>query len=400
MGIINNVQKELIKSGKKSIPDFVKFHGNMLVKIKGINLKGNARKIFDSIIEKIESARNDSSKKVHLDPAFIEKLVKYQAPLELNINNSIECENCGIQLIECRKCGREVSLIKDGNNIIAHCKNCHEVLNIEEFVCSCGETKIIPDLISGIYITPSIYLIDTIKEYYNSLHPKLEYPGIFLIINQELHLLETKLTKYGWIKLSELNYWKNRAKISSCTDFSNKRNNKILNDLKEKCNKNSYHPRISVCDVCAKTNIQSNDIKDLCLLRIFGVPINLIFDGIHHGAEKADIYYDDYIGSQKVKLGIHVKSFSTRKFRKGLGRSDSKIKGLYAQIFYSLYQQKMSLEKFNMFLIAVPNKISNDVTSSISTIVQEMGLGFIAIDRNDWLAILESTFSITTMNIK
>ena len=393
IGIINNVNKELMNAGKNNIPDFIKFHGNLIVNVKGSRLTGNARKLFETLIEKIESANGKSSKKEQVDPSFMEKLILYQSILDLNINISIECENCGIQLLECAECKKVLNVKKLSNDVTAICIDCGKISDQEDFTCSCGNTLVIPDVIPCSFVTPNIGLIDAVKEYYKSLHPQLDYRGSFIIINQELHLLEIRTSQIKFLTLSELNLWKNTAKINACIDNSNRKNNELLNKLKEKCSRTNYHPTILDCESCGALIIKSNDIENLCLLRIFGIPINQVFDGIHNGGEKADIYYDDYYNTQKVKVGIHVKSFSDRKFKRGLGRSDNKIKGLYAQVFYSLYQQKIGLVKFDILGIAIPNRISDDVKDSLSSIVLDSGVGFISVSRDEWLSILESTFS-------
>ncbi len=398
LGIIKSVNKELIHVGKSNIPDIIKFHGNLIVKIKDIRLKGNARKAFDSLIGKMEYAKGMSSKKIQVDPLFLKELVLNQSSLDLNVNISIECENCGIQLLQCEECEKMLNVITDENGFHAICKDCKRTYNKAEFTCSCGTSQLIPDLLPDIFITPNIGIIEAIKEYYKSLHPQLDYPGSFIIINQELHLLELQPSKIGIINLSDLSYWKNTAKIDTCQDFSNKDYSKILSELKEKCIKYNYHPSSSDCALCGALEITPATIENLCLLRVFGIPINQFFDGIHNGGEKADIYYDDYYEMEKVKIGIHVKSMSERKYKKGLGRSDNKIKGLYAQVFYSLYQQKIGRVKFDIIGIAIPNEIAKDVKDSLSAIVLELGLGFISVERNDWLSIIESSFATSSMN--
>jgi len=111
------------------------------------------------------------------------------------------------------------------------------------------------------------------------------------------------------------------------------------------------------------------------------------FDGIHHGNEIADIYYDDYINNVPIKIGIHVKSKTQDNYVNGLGRSCRKIKELYAQVFYSIYQHISGQQHFDVIGIAIPKIISNDVICSMRDLLKKIGISFITVDKSDWLKI-------------
>jgi hypothetical protein len=159
--------------------------------------------------------------------------------------------------------------------------------------------------------------------------------------------------------------------------------------MKEKC---KQHPTLSDCNACLtqKISIEHFESGNVCLLRTFGIPISTKFDGIHHGHEIADIVYTDSIDGVNCKIGIHVKSAGTDKTKNGLGRSKNKIKELYAQIFYSLYQISQGIENFDILGIAIPNRVSEDVISSMKEILFRYGISFISIDKETWEKIIVS----------
>ncbi len=187
--------------------------------------------------------------------------------------------------------------------------------------------------------------------------------------------------------LSDLDLWRTRAHyhmISEEVDIS-------LNDvkMKEKCKVNNGHPLQTDCISCLQRipSIEKYKTDNICLLRLFGIPIHIGFDGIHHGYEIADIYYDDSINGTPLKIGIHVKSKTQDSYTNGLGRSCRKIKELYAQVFYSVFQHIIGQHHFDVIGIAIPNNISNDVICSMRDLLKRIGISFIVIDKTEWLKI-------------
>ena len=160
----------------------------------------------------------------------------------------------------------------------------------------------------------------------------------------------------------------------------------------EKCNINDYHPKADDCRECAKRQISKIDFESntICLLRTFGIPISFVFDGIHHGHEFADIVYTDEFDDKQHKIAIHVKKHAKHTPAKGLGRSNDKIKGLYAQVFYTLFELEKKKKSVDTIGIAIPNRVSTDVLNSMQTIVLRMGYSFIALQKDDWEKITQA----------
>lgn len=167
--------------------------------------------------------------------------------------------------------------------------------------------------------------------------------------------------------------------------------NTYINNAYEKCKINGSHPNEEDCKNCAKRQISKQDFESntICLLRTFGLPIDVVFDGIHHGHEFADIIYDDEFDYKQHKIAIHVKRHDESKQVKGLGRSNGKIKELYAQVFYTLFEleKKKSVDTIG---IAIPNRVSEEVINSMKTIVLRMGYSFIALQKDDWEKIAQA----------
>lgn len=161
---------------------------------------------------------------------------------------------------------------------------------------------------------------------------------------------------------------------------------------KEKCYRNDSPPTIQGCDDCKAAMITEKQIrkrKEVCLPRIFGLPIEEKFDGIHHGYEIADIKYEDSLDGTAISLGIHLKS-RTKSRPKGLGKSVYPIKSLYAQTFYSAYQVFKGDADFDVIGISIPNAVRKEVVDSIQMLLNKLGYSLLVIDENDWLKIFDA----------
>ena len=161
---------------------------------------------------------------------------------------------------------------------------------------------------------------------------------------------------------------------------------------KEKCYRNDSPPTIQVCEKCKASEITEKQIrkrKEVCLPRVFGLPIEEKFDGIHHGHEIADIKYKDSYNGTAIRLGIHLKS-RTKSRPEGLGKSVYPIKSLYTQAFYSAYQVLKGDIDFDVIGISIPNAIRKEVVDSIQLLLNKLGYTLLVIEESDWLKIFDA----------
>ena len=192
------------------------------------------------------------------------------------------------------------------------------------------------------------------------------------------------------IRLGQLNLWQAKAKY----DRRRIRKNDLplLVMTKEKCFREGARPTIEGCEKCKASKITETLIRkrnEVCLPRIFGLPIEESFDGIHHGYEIADIKYQDAYNGVPISLGIHLKSRA--KLRpEGLGKSVYAIKSLYTQTFYSAYQVLRGDADFDVIGISIPNAVRKEVIDSIQLLLNKLGYSLLLVDESDWLKIFDA----------
>lgn len=392
INVIKKLDVQLEKASKDRLRDFIAYYHNSVISIGASIINGRARSLFDELMYYLVVSNDGLDKKCRLPRSFLEELIKYKNKLKLSNVMTCECSNCGEKTIHCPVCKSCVELDFDDTDAIIKCANssCNAVLDYLNYICECGESCPIIDPISQTILFPEIELLQAIDSYAQLLHPALEFPKVFIIVGNEMIRLNDKTgIRYKHIYLEDLDLWKNRAHLHQITSTSQSNIAKILSSMKEKC---KQHPTMSDCNACLtkKISIEHFESGNVCLLRTFGIPISTKFDGIHHGHEIADIVYTDSIDGVNCKIGIHVKSVGTDKTKNGLGRSKNKIKELYAQIFYSLYQISQGIENFDILGIAIPNRISEDVISSMKEILFRYGISFISIDKVTWEKIIVS----------
>jgi hypothetical protein len=388
LGITKKLSDELNKLFDDDIETFTGFYANVNVKINKRELKRDQRTLFDKMIQKIVTADRNKSK-IKLDNELIIQIVKNKKALELNVNANYDCPNCGSQMAKCPSCGNALEVKYETNSFHNYCGNCKKDYSDDKIICECGESIEIIDFISNLFIHPTNYLLDSIRIYCDKLHPSIKNPNPFIIIGNILYILEPNTgQKYKRYSLSDLNLWKKTAKIQMQELLSDSQYQKIMYKMREKCSINNYHPHKTDCQKCLNKKITSKEIKSakICLLRLFGLPIGAKLDGIHHGYEGADIDYIDHIGNNKVRLGIHVKSKSKERRKNGLGRGVIKIKELYAQLYYTIFKE-LQKQKYDILGIGIPDKISDDVISSMEELLMRFRMPFIIVEKEDWSKI-------------
>jgi hypothetical protein len=115
--------------------------------------------------------------------------------------------------------------------------------------------------------------------------------------------------------------------------------------------------------------------------------------------EIADIRYQDTLeetGNQ-LNLGIHLKS-RERPRKKGLGRSVSGIKELYAQYCHSVYSSARRNVNLDVIGISIPNSISDEVIEDFQYLSNQLGFPLIILTEDDWIKILDAAIEKTEVD--
>ena len=391
LGILTNLDTELNEASRGDPSVFTGFYSNVNVNIGQAELTGHSRSTFDILIQYLISANRLEERSVVISREDLRKIIDHKNKLGLVTVAQYECENCGTDIVKCPQCEAIIDCIFERNDIIFRCPSCNNVIVPNEYHCDCGEQCPILDPISHLFIHPTKELLDAISYYLNHLHPVTANPGLFIFIGTRLILLSTQpIQNPQRVYLDVFEKWRIRGRYHTHHPAPTDRLIRILGQLKEKCNINNYHPQEEDCRACELNNLTTRDLDNgkICLLRAFGIPINERFDGIHHGHEGADIIYNDRINNINMRIGIHFKTKSDSNPPRGLGRKNDKIKGLYAQVFYTLYNITRNNGHYDIIGISIPNRISNDVTDSMESILLRFGVSFIALDHDEWIRII------------
>ena len=257
----------------------------------------------------------------------------------------------------------------------------------------CGTEIEIANIENHVQIYPGTLMLQSIEDFISQNLDELSWHGVFIIDGLLLKLFEKRISKKelpGIMRLNQLGLWQEKARYPRRR--SNQKYLQMLSMTKEKCYRNNAPPTIQGCEKCKASEITEKQIrkrKEVCLPRIFGLPIEERFDGIHHGYEIADIKYKDSYNSTEISLGIHLKSRATSR-PEGLGKSVYPIKSLYTQAFYSAYQVFKGDADFDVIGISIPNTVRKEVVDSIQMLLNKLGYALLVIDENDWLKIFDA----------
>jgi len=84
--------------------------------------------------------------------------------------------------------------------------------------------------------------------------------------------------------------------------------------------------------------------------------------------------------------------YSTTEFLsdKLLGRSASKIKALYTQLFYSAYVALTNADvHFDVIGVSIPNRVHDPVCESMQKLVNQLGFSFLVMDQDEWVKVAD-----------
>ncbi len=392
--IIDKTKEELSTEFINDYLNYVSYFSNVTVMVSNKILNGKARKLFQKLLEEILNAyKHKNETTISFDLLYT--LIDFQLKLDLQLSTHFECPNCGGGLGRCPNCLIPYSVkIKDGAIVVA-CPKCNREISAEdkEIICECGTELEAANLENHIQVYPGTSLQQAIEDFINQNLDELSWKGVFIIDGLVLKLIQIKEPQKelpGIIRLSQLGSWQDKARYSR--RIPNPKYLQLLVMTKEKCFRNNNPPTINNCKICKASKITEAQIykrKEVCLPRIFGLPIDEEFDGIHHGHEIADIKYEDTYNGTALSLGIHLKS-RTRSRPQGLGKSVYPIKSLYTQTFYSAYQALKGDANFDVIGVSIPNAIKKEVIDSIQLLLNKLGYTLLMLEEDDWLKIFDA----------
>lgn len=408
MNLIQKTETELARESEINLDGFISYYRNIPVKIQKKKIGTLQRVVFEKLIKAIIGARRSNNHETVLDPDFMSELINQRQHLDLVIGLDANCENCGSYLLRCTDCQAPLQpSLTDDQRIDFACVK-HSEQNIEdnqEICCDCG-SELDVTFSADIRIFPGVSLLKSIHSFLSALEGQ-QYDGSFLIQGNLLRLVAKNRNVINQYSLTNFRFWRMRAHLHqrNPTNDVADRYKQTLFRIKEKCSHNNWHPSKETCNACMSEEISRKRIFDgselarICLPRILGYAIDEEFDGIHHRHEIADIRYQDTLEEtgDQLNLGIHLKS-RERPRKKGLGRSVSGIKELYAQYCHSVYSSARRNVNLDVIGISIPNSISDEVIEDFQYLSNQLGFPLIILTEDDWIKILDVAIEKTEVD--
>lgn len=400
VSLIQKTEMELAREAETNLVGFLAFYRNVSVVIGKKKIASTQRIVFDQLIKAIISARRGANDEFVLDVGLRDDLIRQSKNLDLIIGLEVTCENCGNYLYQCPDCQAPYQpIIDDDQQIVFRCEKHpeHRIQDNQQVACECGgELEI--TFSADICIFPGADLIKSVHKYLSAIESQ-SYDGTFLIQGNCLRLVPKHRNVHHHYLLSNFRYWRARARYHqrNVNEATAEKYRRILFRIKEKCAHNDWHPTRETCLACMREQISLRKIlagstKDhICLPRLLGYAIDEEFDGIHHGHEVADIRYQDILDEtgRELNLGIHLKSREIPR-KRGLGRSVSGVKELYAQYCHSVYLAAMDMETLDVIGISIPNNLHGDVIDDFHFLANQLGIPLMILAEDDWIKILDA----------
>lgn len=371
----------------------------LIFNVKELNnkiLNTHESSVISQLLSKIIVANSREHKSVEVSNQMINDLVKISSKIGLMTSIDYDCENCGTGLYSCPECGNTRVNIVDGGY---RCTNCKISVDFEDMECDCGKPLEIMNYENHIVLIPDYDLVTTLQSIVNNSTSENISGFTFLVDRKCLKVIYSEQSRWMQYSLRDLKKWRVQAHYP--LDISrtkvDKKMMKAIRNTREKCHRTGYHPTKNDCSECLSKNLSKEELQngELCLLRVFGIPISEGFDGIHHGYEKADVVYTDrdIHSDEEISIGIHMKS--RRKVVKGpIGRGHEYIKGLMCQYIYSLYLNRIQKYNFDIIGISIPEILDEDVRSTFIVTSKLYGISIILIEEGDWCQIFKEASNV------
>ncbi|MHA1279858.1 MAG: hypothetical protein ACTSQ8_21870 [Candidatus Helarchaeota archaeon] len=406
--VIESTEEELAIESSRNISSYLNYYQNYPIYINNKKIDKKCRSIFNEIINSILQAQNRITHEAKLNISVLSKIVPESNYLDLIPVLTISCPNCGEYILRCSKCSLPFVPKMTDKGLRFSCPICDSIIieDNELYKCECGE-EIDITFSTDIKILPGSGFLRAVNNFINDILKSHQFNNSFVVIGQTLRLIRFRNKKPSKLEYSlhDFSKWNKRARIQfqKPSEYNLKNFYTILGRIKEKCKEKNYHPSSLDCQNCKMSNINNERIEKgeyMCLSRLFGFAIDEFFDGIHHGNEGADIQYEDFDhDSRKRKIGIHLKSRNIHK-PNGIGRGKYRIKGLYAQYCYSIYQINENILDEDIMGISIPNKINSDVLESFRYISKMFNIPIIILQDEDWMKILNRAFELINLETK
>lgn len=386
-------QTEDVLSEIDNIDDLTVYYFGNITRIGRKRISGSGLDIWMQLFKKTMTARNSRQNEVAISVEFLHQIIKFKNILRVLTAIEYQCGSCGIRWL--RKCPRCSSLLKVSysDSMQLRCDNCGTI-DENQLTCECGEPVEFVDISTLVRVLPERELVTSIvkaAERANEL-----YSGYFVIQGLLLKYIPARRTNIPATRLNAFQAWHAHMNRGRGGNLSQAELIEILNKTKEKCKRDNRRPSDDRCKECLAEPLNPRWIRDgkTCLLRLFGIPINIDFDGVHHGHEVADLRYEDtYLKTgERKNIGIHVKSRHRSQPAEGMGRSKRQIRELYTQLAYSAYQAATGNQNLQVIGIGIPNTVHQDVIESMQYLVNSLGFTFLLIDELDWEVIISRAF--------
>lgn len=390
--LINKTEIQLRK--RSSLDKMIKHYAGDHARIGDRELRGQRHAAYVELAIGVfeANAKPATQRDVAIRYELTNKLVQYKHDMGLVAAITLQCPSCSNVFIgNCIACGNTLDVVIK-NGIAAYCQHCHR--DVDQITCECGKSLDISNIDSKVRLLPEKDLIESITTLAKQVNKAA--PKYFLVRGNTIRIPHVHASRTSAdVGLADLRMWIRRARFNvRHIPTDNTQLESIIRRSKEKCPLNAGHPTRTNCENCFNKKLKLSGLGKgkYCLPRLFGIPIDYPFNGIHHGREFADVHYRDTIESdgKQIKIALHLKSRHARVSEHGLGRSISCIKSLYTQVCFSAYINNEEQLHYAVIGVALPNMITPSVVDSMRYVVNRLGLRFMIVDERDWLKIADA----------
>ena len=163
--IIDKTEDELSTEYENNLLGYVSYFSNVLVTINDKALKGQARELFQRLLEMIIIAFNQGNETV-VDAELLFKFVSNKSRLDLQISTQFDCPNCGGGLGRCPDCLLPYDVRTKDEAYLISCPGCNREVSLEKMpTCECGTEIEIVTLENHIQVYPGLSLQAAIENF-------------------------------------------------------------------------------------------------------------------------------------------------------------------------------------------------------------------------------------------